>query len=105
MSHSEQTSELADYHGHPNYLMTWAILVALLFVSLALGHIGQKTLAIALIFSLAVVKAMMVLGNFMHLRWEPRVMWGMMIFGVVCACFFFFGVYPDIVRVPLQLAK
>lgn len=105
MSHSEHSSETADYHGHPNYIVTWGILVALLVVSLALGHLGHKQLAITLIFMLAVVKAVMVLGNFMHLRYEPKVMWVMMLFALMCAGFFFFGVYPDVVKVPLQLAK
>ena len=95
----------ADYHGHPNYLATWALLMAILFVSLALGHLGHKVLAITLIFSLAVVKALMVVGNFMHMRYEPRVMWAMVLFSLACVAFFFFGVYPDVVRVPLQLAR
>ncbi len=97
--------EKPDYHGHPNYFATWGVLVALFLVSLGLGYSGHSTAAIVLIFGLAVVKAAFVAGNFMHLRWEPKLVIGVVLFAVLCLFFFYFGVLPDIVYVDLKLAK
>ena len=90
-------TEVEDYHGHPNYLLIWAALVGLLILSLLVGFIGHKMLAVALMFFLALFKAILVLGNFMHLRWEPKLVWGIALFGVVCIFFLYFGVVLDIV--------
>lgn len=97
--------EVKEYHGHPNYFKIWGILVAILFISLALGELGQKALAITLIFGLALIKAIMVMGNFMHLKWEPKLLTWIMIFATVCLGIFYFGVAPDVVYVEMKLAK
>jgi caa(3)-type oxidase subunit IV len=94
-----------DYHGHPSYRKVWLWLVALLAVSLALAALDNHRLAVALVFGLAVVKALLVLGNFMHLRWEPRLVWLVAGFGVLCIVFLYFGVLPDIVLVKPSLAR
>ncbi len=94
-----------DYHGHPNYVLTWAGLVALLVVSLAAASMGHKGLALLVIFGIAAIKAGMVVANFMHLRYEPRLMLGIVIFGLFVGLAFFLGVYPDIVPIPAVLAR
>jgi len=106
MEHANHgAQEKPDYHGHPNYLATWGILVAIFLVSLGLGYLGHSTAAVAGIFVLAAVKAYFVLGNFMHLRWEPRALAGLVAFALLCLVFFYVGVLPDIVYVKLELAK
>lgn len=106
MDHNpESISSQPDYHGHPNYVKVWAWLVALLALSFAAVALGNHRLAVGLVFTLAVVKAVLVLGNFMHLRWEPRLVWGIAAFGFLCLAFLYFGVLPDIVFVPRTLAK
>ena len=94
-----------EYHGHPNYFAVWLALLVFLALSLAVGAMGHGTLAIGMIFLLAIVKAAIVLGNFMHLRWEPRFFWGVLAFAVLCLAFLYFGVMPDIVGVEQRLAK
>ncbi|MBP6669262.1 MAG: cytochrome C oxidase subunit IV family protein [Gemmatimonadales bacterium] len=107
MSHAHEggAAAHADYHGHPNYFRVWLALVALFAVSLLFGLLGNHRLAVSLIFALAVVKAILVVGNFMHLRWEPRLLWVAAGFGFLVLGFFYFGVYPDIVPVPPQVAR
>lgn len=100
MSHSTHTStQNADYHGHPNYFIIWGILVALMTISLGIGELGHTTLAIAMIFGIAIVKTLLVLGQFMHLKWEPKLVWIIFGFGVLCLFFLYFGVLPDLVHV------
>ncbi len=94
-----------DYHGHPNYLLVYLILVAILGISLLAGYLGAKLLAVVLIFGLAVVKAGLVLANFMHVKFEPKIIWGIIGFAVLCMFFFYFGVFPDIVNVPIEIVK
>ncbi len=93
-----------DYHGHPNYFSTWLVLVTILIVSLALGYLGHSTAAVVAIFGLAAIKALFVGANFMHLRWEPKLLTAFIVWGVLCLLFLFFGVLPDIVLVKAQLA-
>lgn len=61
----EQTKTIApEYHGHPNYLLVFIALVVLFGVSLAFGALPNHTLAITLIFILALAKAYLVAGFF-----------------------------------------
>lgn len=95
-------------HGHeaehPNYVATWAVLVALLGVSLAVAELS-KTAALILIFGIAIVKAVIVCANFMHLRFEPLWLTFAVVFAVMVLFFFAFGVAPDIVPIDLVIAK
>src|SRR5579863_8313446 len=83
---------------HPNYVKIWAILVALLLVSVlgSMTHIREVVLLAA--FGVAIVKAFLVAKNFMHLnlekRWVPYLL-------IVCLLFVFIlfaGVAPDVMK-------
>ena len=83
---------------HPNYLKVWAVLVALLVVSVAgsMSHIREVVLVAA--FGVAIVKAYLVAKNFMHVtvekRWVPYLL-------IVCLLFvaiLFAGVAPDVMH-------
>lgn len=95
-----------DYHGHPNYGKIYLLLLALLGVSLVVGFAFSPLLAVLLIFLTAIIKAVLVVGNFMHLKFEPMLIWvavGIVLFIILS---FYFGVYPDITAVkPDHLAK
>lgn len=87
------------------YIKVWGWLLGLLAVSLVAGLLGARRFAVAMIFALAVIKALLVLGNFMHLRWEPKVIWGIGAFAVFCLAALFLGVMPDLLFVTPQLAR
>jgi len=83
---------------HPNYVKIWAILVALLIVSVlgSMVHIREVVLLAA--FGVAIVKAFLVAKNFMHVnvekRWVPYLL-------IVCLLFIvilFAGVSPDVMK-------
>lgn len=93
-----------DYHGHPNYLM---VLVALMFF-LALSFVPDLlhitgALKILMIFGGAFVKIWLVILFFMHLYYEPKVVWLIPIVGFFVVFAFAFGVMPDITFVPLKV--
>ena len=83
---------------HPNYVKVWAILVALLVVSVlgSMSHVREVVLIAA--FGIAFVKAYLVAKNFMHInvekRWVPYLL-------AVCLLFIFIlfaGVAPDVMK-------
>jgi caa(3)-type oxidase subunit IV len=97
MSHPAHThSEKPEYHGHANYFKIWGALVTIFIISLGIGAMGNSKLAVAVIFALAIVKTLLVLGYFMHLKWEPKFIWWIFAFGAVCLFIFYYGVLPDI---------
>ena len=83
---------------HPNYVKVWAILVALLIVSVlgSMSHIREVVLIAA--FGVALVKAYMVAKNFMHVnvekRWVPYLLIVCLLFVVIL----FVGVSPDVMK-------
>ena len=92
-----------EYHGHPRYTRVLLTLLTLLGVSLAVGMIFSPLWAILLIFATAIWKTALVMRNFMHLKFEPLLVL-IVIAAVLLIIFaFFFGVYPDITSVPLDV--
>ncbi|MDP3936840.1 MAG: cytochrome C oxidase subunit IV family protein [Deltaproteobacteria bacterium] len=90
-------------HGHPNYVAIWGILVGALLVSLLMGFIQLPVVTVVLIFSIAAVKAYLVLNYFMHLKAEPFFVVVIVVAGLACLYFLFFGLVPDIVFSPDKL--
>ncbi len=86
-------------HAQPNYVAIWIALLVLLGVSVAAGYAGQKALATALVFGIAAVKAILVIGYYMHLRFEPRWVLMALVSALLLIGALFIGLYPDIVRV------
>lgn len=93
-----------DYHGHPNYTKTFIYLLILFSISLAVGLFFSPTLAVILIFATAVWKSALVVSNFMHFKYEPLIIWIAVAAVLFCLLAFFFGIYPDITAVKLDVA-
>ena len=95
-----------DYHGHPNYNMVFAALVVLMVATVIVDEIGLShgIMTIA-VFSIAVVKAYLVMANFMHLKYEPGLVDLFPYLSIALIIVLFFGVYPDSVAIPLHLTE
>ncbi len=85
-----------DYHGHPNYAKVLITLFVLFGISLVVGYLVSPIYAVILIFVTAAWKASLVVRNFMHLRFEPLLIWIAVAAVFFCLIAFFFGIYPDI---------
>jgi len=83
---------------HPNYVKVWAILVALLLVSVlgSMSHIREVVLIAA--FGVAVVKAYLVVKNFMHVNVEKRWVPYLLIMCLLFIVILFAGVAPDVMK-------
>lgn len=96
--HSEHKGgEHHDAH-HVNYKKIYFILLGLLVVSILGPEIGIKWVTLITAFGIALVKADLVIQNFMHLRWEKRIMKWMLATSLVLVFLFFAGVAPDVMK-------
>jgi caa(3)-type oxidase subunit IV len=77
----------------------WAVLLGLLFVSIAFGYLENATVGTVLIFGIATVKAYLVGAYYMGLKREPRYIAGLLASGVICMVILFGYLVPDIVYV------
>ena len=94
-----------DYHGHPNYFRVYLWLMGFFVVSILAAFIPNPMLMLIVIFGTALIKATLVVGKFMHLSWEPILLWisvGIFLFVLIV---FFLGIFPDITLVPRDLAS
>lgn len=92
---------MADEHGHahhPNYVKIWAILVVLLAVSVAGPMLEIQIVTLLTAFGIAVVKAYMVVKNFMHIDVARRYVVYLMATCLVFMLLFFAGVAPDVMK-------
>jgi caa(3)-type oxidase subunit IV len=83
---------------HPDYVRIWAVLVALLLVSVGGAMTNIRGVVLIAAFGVAVVKAYLVAKNFMHVsvekRWVPYLLLVMIAFIVIL----FAGVAPDVMK-------
>ncbi len=86
-------------HAHPNYVAIWAVLLAALIISLLLAYLEHAAIAVGLIFAIAIVKAALVAGFYMGLKFETRYVVLAITAGIVTLGILFAGLYPDITRV------
>jgi caa(3)-type oxidase subunit IV len=88
----------AEAHSHPNYVRIWAILLALLVVSVAGPMLGVKIVTLITAFGIAVVKAYFVAKNFMHIDIEKRFVAYFVLTALVFMFLFFAGTAPDVMK-------
>jgi caa(3)-type oxidase subunit IV len=84
-------------HARPNYVAVWAWLVFLLGISLAAVYLPfSQTVTVMLIFVVAAVKAFLVAVNFMHLKFEQRLVHLIAIVPLVLFIIMTITLMPDI---------
>ncbi|MDH3520636.1 MAG: cytochrome C oxidase subunit IV family protein [Myxococcales bacterium] len=86
------------HEHHTNYVKIWAILVALLCVSVIGPMFGIKVVTLLTAFGIAVVKAYMVAKNFMHVNLAPRYVTYLAVTCLVFMLLFFAGSAPDVMK-------
>jgi caa(3)-type oxidase subunit IV len=89
-------SEHAQHAGHPNYRNIYLTLLALLVVSVIGPMFGILWLTLATAFGIALVKATLVVQNFMHLKWERRLVGWFLAAALLLMFLMFAGVAPDV---------
>jgi len=85
-------------HHHVNYKKIYFTLLFLLVVSVVGPEFGILWVTLITAFGVAGVKAYLVIENFMHLRWEKKLMKWMLASSLVVMLLMFFGLAPDIMK-------
>ncbi len=80
-----------------HYLTIWCWLMALVVISVAASAVLPKTQALTLIFAIAVIKALLVARNFMHMKNESAIIYAIMLVPLAFVIIFLFGLFPDFV--------
>ncbi|MBX3026993.1 cytochrome C oxidase subunit IV family protein [bacterium] len=93
-------SESNAAHGahETNYVRIYGILLALFVISVLGPTLGIEAVTLITAFGLAVVKATMVAGYFMHLNVEKRYIWYILLAMLVFILVLFAGVAPDVMK-------
>jgi len=86
------------HHPPRNYIKIWALLCALLVVSIVGPTLEIRVVTLVTAFGVAIVKAYLVAKHFMHLdieqRWVAYILLAMLAFMLV----YFGGVAPDVLK-------
>ena len=93
---AEHATPHAGHHSDDHYVKIWAVLCALLVVSIVGPMLEIRVVTLITAFGIAFVKAYLVAKHFMHLNIEKR--WVIYILGVMLAfmAVFFGGIAPDV---------
>lgn len=86
----------SDAH-RPNYFLVWLWLVGLVFISIGASFFLPKGAALLLIFLVALVKAVLVLLNYMHLKFERPLLYALVIVPLLIVAILIFALFPDFV--------
>jgi caa(3)-type oxidase subunit IV len=86
---------MADSH-HPNYKKIYLTLLTLLVLSVAGPFLGIGWVTLLTAFGIALVKADLVVQNFMHLKWEKRIVKYVLVTSLALMVLFYGAVAPDV---------
>jgi len=84
--------------AHPNYTAVWLWLLALVGLGVASSFLpGGRTFAVLLILATAFAKAILVALNFMHLRFEPALIYALVLIPLLFLVVLAAALFPDFV--------
>ena len=78
-------------------LVIWYWLMALVAISVGASAILPKTEALLLIFAVALIKALLVARNYMHLKHEKALIYAIALVPLAFVIIFLIGMFPDFV--------
>lgn len=103
-----ENNEHSDEHGHDDghhdvpYFKIYVALIILFLISVAGPEVGEATglrwITLITAFGIALVKARLVINNFMHLKWEKRLMKWMLTASLIMLGIMMAGVAPDVMN-------
>jgi caa(3)-type oxidase subunit IV len=85
-------------HSPAQYIKIWAILLVLLVISICGPLLGIRAVTLITAFGIAIVKALLVAANFMHLNIERRYIWYLLITMLLIIGLFVAGTSPDVMQ-------
>jgi len=83
-------------------LLIWYWLMALVILSVGASFVLPKAEALMLIFAVAVIKALLVARNYMHLKHEKALIYAIALVPIAFVIIFLISVFPDFVYHPTK---
>ena len=80
-----------------HYLIIWVWLLALVVGAVAAASLLPKLQAMVLIFAAAIIKALLVARNYMHLKNERVIIYAMVLVPLAFVIILLFALFPDFV--------
>jgi caa(3)-type oxidase subunit IV len=90
------TAHAAAHHGDAHYVRIWALLCALLVVSIVGPMFEIRTITLLTAFGVAIVKAYLVARHFMHLSIEKKWVGYILLVMLAFMAVFIGGTAPDV---------
>ena len=87
---------MSETHEHPNYVKIWYWLLVLLVISVVGPMLEIPAITLITAFGIAIIKSFLVAANYMHLKFEKKIIWFLLIMSVCLLGVFFFGTAPDL---------
>ena len=87
---------MSETHEHPNYVKIWYWLLVLLAISVAGPMLEVPAITLITAFGIAIIKSFLVAANFMHLKFEKKIIWLLLILALCLLGVLFFGTAPDV---------
>ena len=88
---------MAGEKAHPNYVAVWFWLVGLMVASVAISFLPfSESATVFVIFAIAAVKAVLVVLNFMHLKFERLLIYNLATVPLVLFFILMAVLFPDI---------
>lgn len=98
MEKHSNSNDQHEHHGPEHYIKIWAVLLGLLIVSILGPMVGIRWITLITAFGIAIVKALIVAREFMHLRVERKIVTMILVSMLALTSVFFFGVAPDVMK-------
>jgi len=89
---------MAAHANRPNYLAIWIWLLGLTLFGVGLSFVfGARTPVVVVFFLIAGAKALLVALHYMHLKFEPRLIYAIAIVPVLFVLGLILALFPDFV--------
>jgi cytochrome c oxidase subunit IV len=100
--HDAATDEFTAHDSKGQYFWVWGALLVLTAIEVVLGYkqIFEPVHMLEVLLVLSIVKSALIIGYFMHLKFEKAIMRWMLVFSVVsCFVIMYFFFFPDAGRI------
>lgn len=86
----------AEHHTAKDYVKTWALLMVLFFISVMGPLFEVKVVTMITAFGVAIIKALIVARNFMHLNLEKKFIHYILLTMLLMVFLFYAGTMTDV---------
>src|SRR5580658_342597 len=102
MMHDAATEEFTSHDSKAQYFWVWGALLVLTAIEVVLGYkqVFEPVHMLEILLVLSIIKSALIIGYFMHLKFEKAIMrWMLVISVTACFVIMYFFFFPDAGRI------